>query len=302
MSPWDVELVLARDVSDARVLARDRDKGIIRLIRHGVYAVESDVRELTPEGKHVVAMRAAAFASDRPLVFSHWSAMTAHGLESLGSRLGSVHVTFRSPGQRGLDRISSHVLALSDEEVVEIGGLLVTTVGRAVVDVAAAGTFEDGVIAADSALRSGVSKDVLALAIELAGPRKASKRIASAIDFADERSGSVGESISRVTMHRMGLHPDLQRKHFDHRGFIGKSDFSFEDERAACEFDGRVKFVDPRFAPNGAAEVLWNEKQREDRMRAVNRGFARWGWPEARDPRRLAPVLRAAGVKVPARF
>lgn len=302
MTGWDVELLLARDARDSRALAHDREAGLVRLIRRGVYAAEAALADLTVEEQHVVAMRAAAARSDRPLVFSHWSAMTAHGLDSLAGRLGSVHVTFARPEQRGLERVSSHLLPLREEEVVDVHGLLVTGVGRSVVDVAATGTFEDGVIAADSALRSGLPKAVLDLAVDLAGRRRSARRIAAVVAFADARSGSVGESLSRVTMHRMGLHPELQQKHFDHRGFIGRSDFFFPDERAACEFDGRVKFSDPRYAPNGAAEVLWKEKVREDRMRAVNDGFARWGWPEAQDPRRLAPVLRAAGVRVPARF
>jgi hypothetical protein len=36
-------------------------------------------------------------------------------------------------------------------------------------------------------------------------------------------------------------------------------------------------------------------------MRAVNKGFGRWGWEEARNPRKLAPVLLAAGVRLPRR-
>ncbi|WP_375389938.1 hypothetical protein, partial [uncultured Amnibacterium sp.] len=299
---WDVELLLSRDSRDTRALARDRSRGSKRLIRHGVYAEESAVADLDLEEKHIVAMRALDAVTNRPLVFSHWSAMTGQGQDSLATRLGTVHVTFTEPGQRGLERVSSHLLSLRDEEVVEVHGLLMTSVGRSVIDIAAAASFEEGVIAADSALRSGLPREMLELAVDLAGSRRAPKRIAAVVAFADGRSGSVGESLSRVTMHRMGLHPELQHKHFDHRGYIGKSDFFFSDERAACEFDGRVKFVDERFAPNGAAEVLWNEKVREDRMRAVNDGFARWGWPEARDPHRLAPVLRAAGVQVPSRF
>lgn len=302
MSPWDVELLFARDAQDRRALARDREKQLVRRVRRGVYVRDADVGDLNLEQKHLVAVRALVASSDRELVLSHWSAAVLHDLDVLNERLGSVHVTFEEAGSRGLERVSGHVFALRDEEVVEMRGLLVTGVGRTVVDIASSGSFADGVVVADSALRAGVPRQVLELAVDLAGPRRAARRVAEVLAFADGDSGSAGESLSRVTMHAMGLHPELQRRHSDHRGFIGRSDFFFPEVEAAGEFDGRIKFLDPRYAPDGAGESLYREKVREDRMRAVTKGFARWGWAEARDARRLAPVLRAAGVPVPRRL
>ena len=302
MSGWDVELLFARDVRDRRVIARDRDRGIVTRVRHGVYIATASIKDLGVEDKHIVAARAVAATSDRPLVFSHWSAAVLLDVDALAARLGTVHLTFADPGARGLEKVSGHVFALRGEEITEKNGLLVTGIGRTVVDIAGSGSFGDGVVAADSALRAGVPREMLELAVDLAGPRRASKHIVRVVTFADGDSGSAGESLSRVGMDVMGLHPVLQRRHFDHLGYIGRSDFYFPDCEAVGEFDGRVKFADPRFAPNGAGEVLWAEKVREDRMRAVNKGFGRWGWPEANDPRKLAPVLRAAGVSVPKRF
>jgi hypothetical protein len=301
MSPWDVELLLARDASDHRALAHDREQKLVRRVRRGVYVREADLLEMSVEQKHVVAVRALTAVSDRDLLLSHWSAAVLHGLDTLSEHLGTVHVTFREAGGRGLERVSGHVFTFQDEEVTEMHGLLVTTLGRTVVDVASSGTFADGVVIADSALRAGVPREALELAVDLAGPRRSGRRVAAVMAFANGDSGSAGESLSRVTLHGMGLHPELQRKLFDHRGYIGRSDFFFPEQEVAAEFDGRIKFTDPRYAPNGAGAVLYDEKVREDRMRAVTGGFARWGWPEARDPRRLAPVLRAAGVPIPRR-
>jgi hypothetical protein len=301
MTVWDIELLLARDVRDRRALARDVERAIARRLRHGVYALEVDVVHLAREEQHILAIRAAALASDRKLVFSHWSAAVLHDLATVGNHLGTVHVTFGDQQSRGLQGVSSHVFGTTEDEIVELHGLLVTGVGRTVVDVAGSGTFEEGVVVADAALRAGVPRAVLEDAIDRAGPRRAAPKITKVVGFADGDSGSAGESLSRVSMDRLGLRPVLQHRHHDHRGFIGRSDFFFPVERVVGEFDGRVKFVDPRFAPNGAAEVLWNEKVREDRMRAVNKGFGRWGWEEARNPRKLAPVLIAAGVRLPRR-
>jgi hypothetical protein len=302
MSPWEVELLFARDAPDRRALARDRERHLVRRVRPGVYVRDADVDAMTVEEKHVIAVRAAVAASDREFVVSHWSAAVLQGLDALAERLGSVHATFAEPGKRGLVRMSGHVFALRPEELVEVHGILVTTVGRTVVDIAGSGSFADGVVAADSALRAGVPRQTLDLAVDLAGPRRSASRIAAVMAFADGDSGSAGESLSRVTMHGMGVHPELQRRHHDHRGYIGRSDFFFPEVEAAGEFDGRVKFLDPRYAPDGAGDALYREKVREDRMRAVTKGFARWGWPEARDARKLAPVLRAAGVPVSSRY
>lgn len=49
------------------------------------------------------------------------------------------------------------------------------------------------------------------------------------------------------------------------------------------------------------AEVLWNEKRREDQARQYLAGFARFGWREAGDPALLGPILGRAGVR-PRRF
>lgn len=277
MSPWDVELLFARDAQDRRALARDREHRLVRRVRHGVYVREPDIAASTVEDKHVIAIRAAVAATGRQLVLSHWSAAVLHGLDALAERLNSVHATFTDAGLRGLDRLSGHVFAISDEEIVEMHGLLVTTIGRTVVDVAASGAFAEGVVVADSALRAGVPRELIEAAVDLAGPRRAANRIAAVVEFADGDSGSAGESLSRVTMHAMGLRPELQRRHHDFRGFIGKSDFFFPEVQAVGEFDGRVKFQDPRYVPMGAGEALYREKVREDRMRAVTRGFARWG-------------------------
>ena len=277
MSAWDVELLLARNSRDHRALARDRERKIVRKVRHGVYVLESDLAEASIEDKHIIAIRAAVVTTDRPLTRSHWSAAVVHGLSTLGDHLGTVHATFGDAGARGLEGVSSHLFQITDDELVEVNGLLVTAVGRTVVDVAGAGTFEEGVVTADAALAAGLPRESLELAVDLAGPRRAETRIKQVVEFADGDSGSAGESVSRVTMAGMGLQPELQHRFSDRRGYIGRSDFFFPEVRAAGEFDGRVKFVNTAFAPNGAAEMYWNEKVREDRIRAKSDGFARMG-------------------------
>lgn len=299
MNGWDVELIVAQDEREQRAAARDATRGLLRRVRGGIYVSAGSIVALGMEDMHLIAMRALATGAKRPVVFSHWSAAVAHGLPTIGQHLGRTHITVQEPGRRFLERTAGHVFALDPREVEEVDGLLVTGKGRTVVDIAGAGTFEEGVVSADGALRAGLPREVLEQAIDLAGPRRAWRRIREVVDLADGDSDSAGESVSRVTMHRMGLRPQLQHRLFDHRGLIGRADFWFPEVEVAAEFDGLVKFLDPRFAPQGAGRKAYDEKVREDRGRRVTKGWARWGWVEARSARLLGPILQSAGVHVP---
>jgi hypothetical protein len=88
--------------------------------------------------------------------------------------------------------------------------------------------------------------------------------------------------------------PDLQVELEDDEGLIGIADFGWPG--VIGEFDGRTKYgVTPGSDPTTAAQVLWQEKVREDRIRRQAR-LARWTWSDAMVPSRLARVLAGQGV------
>ena len=93
-----------------------------------------------------------------------------------------------------------------------IDGLPVTTVTRTVVDLARSTPFEADVVTADAALRRGHTstaqlRDCLSGMGAVPGVRAAAR----VVGFADGLSESVGESRSRVLIHRLALPvPDLQ--------------------------------------------------------------------------------------------
>lgn len=300
MDAWDIELIVARTDREQRAAARDTTRGLLRRVRAGIYVPADALIGKQQEELHVLGMRALALSCDHPIVFSHWSAAVGQDLPVLAGHTGRLHVTFATAGLRHFDRVAGHVFALDDEEVVERNGLLLTTVGRTVVDIAGSGTFEDGVVVADAALAAGTTRDQLDEAVAIAGPRRAWRRTAEVLAFADGGAKSAGESVSRITMVRdLGLRPVLQHRLFDHQGRIGDVDFFFPEEEVAGEFDGLVKFLDPKFAPRGAGRKAYDEKVREDRGRRVTNGWARWGWTEGRSARLLGPILAAAGVRIP---
>ena len=113
-------------------------------------------------------------------------------------------------------------------------------------------------------------------------------------DLADADSMSAGESLSRVQMFRLGVpRPRLQVPHDDDQGLIGVVDFDWLG--VIGEFDGKLKYrVPPGASPEEAAEIVWREKKREDRLRVGSR-VARWTWEVALDRDRLGRRTRGAG-------
>src|SRR5690606_7823588 len=103
----------------------------------------------------------------------------------------------------------------------------------------------------------------------------------SAIEFADGRADRPGESMSRVSIHRAGLEaPQLQARTRGQSGRVWTVDFWWPRFNLIGEFDGRWKYTDPEFmAGRSAQQVLLDEKDREDDLRAANHGFVRWDWP-----------------------
>jgi hypothetical protein len=186
---------------------------------------------------------------------------------------------------------------LADSEVTLIGGLAVTDVTRTVVDVARSVEFESAVVAADRALRSRrTSREQLRECLDRMGPVPGSRVAARVIAFADPLSESVGESRSRVLIHRLALPvPDLQvRVLRADRSEVGRCDFGWEEHRTVGEFDGRIKYgrlLRPGQAPGDA---VFEEKRREDELRDHRWEVARWIWADLDRPGVVGLRIRRA--------
>jgi hypothetical protein len=102
------------------------------------------------------------------------------------------------------------------------------------------------------------------------------------IAFADGRSGSVGESRSRVALYRSTLPtPVLQWEVTDRAGrFIGNVDFGCPAQRTVGEFDGRVEYGRSLRGSEDPGEVVFAEKLREDRLRDQDLAVVRWTWAD----------------------
>jgi hypothetical protein len=183
--------------------------------------------------------------------------------------------------------------------------LLVTSRVRTVLDLAAFTPFAEAVVPLDQVLRPGfaaklstLSKDDLSAGIGSIYSAGRQRRIHAALDFADARSGSAGESYSRSLLHLAGFEaPVLQQEFRDEQGLIGYSDFYWKRARVVGEFDGEEKYLKPEYLRGRTpSQVVIEEKYREDRIRALGFTVVRWVWADLMQPARLERKVAAAGV------
>ncbi|WP_433292758.1 type IV toxin-antitoxin system AbiEi family antitoxin domain-containing protein [Pseudonocardia sp. CA-142604] len=271
--------------------------GELTPVRRGAY-----LRGPAPDDvvvRHVLQTRAAMEVLSHDAVVSHISAAVLHRLPIWAVRLDRVHVTrSRRTGGRSGARVHVHTAGLDPDEVVLIAGLKVTSLARTVIDLARTLPFEKSVVLADAALslRRIDRVDRAALHTVLERARRwpgtpGARRVAA---FADGRSESVGESRSRIAIVAAGLpDPVLQwevRRSGD-GGFIGRVDFGWPELCTVGEFDGLVKYG--RVAGTDPADVLVEEKRREDALRAEGLAMVRWTWVDLADFTPVATRLRS---------
>jgi len=296
-------LILVRDLerigADDRELRRRRDQGSLVRVRRGSYLAADEWAALDGPGRHRARIHAVAANARIEPVFSHFSAAVLHDIPILGRLPTDVHVTIeRGTRRRGQAEIRTHALALEPYELARIDGVLATSLERTLLDLALTTSFETAAAALDWGLSNGADRGVLHQELERMNPPTRGRAAIKAIEFADARSGSVGESLSRARMHVLGFPvPELQVEMLDGSGRIGVVDFYWAQHRLIGEFDGRAKYVRDEFtAGRPAAEVVLVEKVREDRLRATGRGMVRWGWSVAEDMDAFGELLTRAGL------
>jgi len=285
--------------------ASDNDGEIRRLRRNGqwtsavrgAYFETSAQPRLTPSDRHRLLIETVLPRLTGTPVVSHLSAAVLHGLPLWRTHLNEVHVTRSPPAKahRG-SMVHSHLSALEADDVVELGHRSVTSPTRTLVDVARFVPFEQAVIAADAALRLGLTtRDQLAERLKRLPRMPGARAAGRVIAFADGRSESVGESRSRVMLHRAGLpEPELHMTVRDGDGkFLGRADFGYRRRRALGEFSGKVMYEGgPRAEDPGV--TVFREKLREDALRTAGWAVVRWTWADLDEPTTVTHRIQRA--------
>lgn len=289
---------VVRTTGATRLLERHVRSRRLTRIRPGAYVRAGEWEAASVERRHELLVEAAV----RQLpdaVLSYESAAVAWGLPLLAAGAPRLHV---SASWRGGGASSAGIVrhdAIRPIDVVDKDGRRMTTAALTVVDLARRRSFAQGLMAADAALRLElVTRDELVAEAGRHRRRRGVRRAEMVVALADARSGSPGESLSRARLRELGYAtPELQVELTDERGFVGRVDFWWPTVRLAGEFDGRMKYrADGVDDARAVEDRVWDEKLREDRLRATGARVTRWTWATAIDPVRFDAHLRAARV------
>lgn len=202
-------------------------------------------------------------------------------------------------GLRSNRAIVRHEARLNANEIVDLGDLRLTTPARTLVDYMAARSFLSGACAAEFLLHSGlVTREMVHDAITRRRPFRGSRRAEVLARFVSEHSASPHETLCRVRFHELGFpQPEQQKEYEGSRGQRWLVDFYWPDFDAIGESDGRIKYENPTFLAGRTPEqALWDEKSREDDLRAQSRAFVRLTWDDAWNRAGLVAKLTRAGI------
>ena len=290
-APCPIPLLIAHDAAPT---SRPRELSGHLQLRRGVYVPVQSWRELAPWDRYLA--RVHAVAAIRPgSVFCLESAAALHGLPVFGEPR-NVHVfdpaaarstsfgdivVHTSQTPRTVGRLDHLDVVDSADTVVDLARVLPPAFALATVDAAIASGHP-----APVALETIVDR----LSGRAIGGR-GTRRARWAIERADARAESVGESVSRAVIDWLGYPPPALQHTFRFEGSEDRVDFFWEAEWVVGESDGYGKYA------TDAVASITREKRREDRLRRHVKGFARWDWSDAvlADP--LDRTLAAAGLR-----
>jgi very-short-patch-repair endonuclease len=314
----------------AAELERARRRGTICALRRGIFVPAQALEGIDVRARHRLDIagaslvrnehRAAGDSRSRRFAAGHRSAGLMWGLPSPPPKPSAWHtatgggaigtpgttplvVELVSHGRGGRTHrfgVSECPAALPAEHLVLLEGIPVTTAARTAADLMRGLDWEHSVFVADAVLHAGTSRPELESMVRFMSIWPGGCKAVRACEFANGAAESVAESLARIVMAEAGLpEAELQTEIWHGGRFIARVDFLFRASRVIVEIDGRIKYTDPHGPPG---EVLWREKQREDRLREAGYEVVRVTWAQLTQGRaEVAVRIRAAFARAQAR-
>lgn len=281
---------------EARMLGVDVHGSAYLRIRRGVHVERATYLALKPWERY--AVRVHAFVRKHPAaVLCLESAAVVHGLPLFGEAR-DIHVY--DPGLATSQRFGDVCVhtSVDPREVVQLHGILVTSLLDTVADLARVLPPARGLAVVDSAISPAQGGSLLVSDLQWRAAAQRNPRGRARQRWlwarADPRSESPAESVSRAVIEWCGFEtPELQQE-FHYDGHTDRADFLFPSNRAIGEADGWGKYQ--LEDPARARALLADEKRREDRLRRHGHPFSRWELSDAWKVTPLRRALVAAGV------
>lgn len=241
-----------------------------------------------PREQHI--MRAVAIARTWPagVAISHTSAAPMLDLPLPMQPPERVHGCRMSTGQHRKNSVYTIHTGYAGATFTRLHGVDLLEPRFTVMGVAEQLGRDAAVMAADAALhRNMVTKESLTEACDARPNHPAHATLQRAIELADARTESPGETRSRLLLLGLGFMPIPQVEIRDAGGsFIGRVDFLLEGTRVIVEFDGMTKY--------GSHEDLVAEKRRELRLQRAGYVVVRLVWADLAHPDRVRHLLNGA--------
>jgi Transcriptional regulator, AbiEi antitoxin len=267
-------LAAGYDAGEIRALCR---RGLWVRLRRGVLTTAESLAAQQAAGRRFdVDCLAVLLSVDRPsALVSHSSAARLWELPVPTAADTIIRLTDPQQWRRG-DGYLMTCAPVFPGQRWRAGPVRLTSVARTLIDCAREWPLEDAVVAMDAALLANrmVPAD-LAAAVNAVRRWRGAGRAARAVNLADGRAESPLETRGRLRLIGAGLAPDNLQVEIRVDGrLVAVADAWYEEAAVAIEFDGRIKYTDP-WRGRSPERVLWEEKQREDEVRALDIGVAR---------------------------
>ncbi len=281
----------------SRTIERQIQAGQLIRLRRGCYARASWWNGLDRSARHRQLIFAHAHGtlttSPGGVVYSHASAARLHGLHlwAVDERIHLTQVSSPSRISHGRD-VVAHTRPLASGDVIFLAGLRCTSLERTVLDCSLIFNSRQSLILMDHACRLGVDMSLLRDRCDALAGRNGVGSLRRALELADARSESAGESLTRELLFRLKIEPPVMQHVVHTPAGEHRLDFAWPARKVALEFDGKTKYFDYR--PTG--EVLFAERRREKALMEQGWTFIRIEWKDLFNEAAFKHrVLRALG-------
>lgn len=273
-------------------LHRAARRGESHRLRRGAYVPTAHWQGSEDRERHLMRVLAVARTFPSRPVFSHESAAAIWGLPLIGRWPDRVAISFDGAyGMSTRQGVRAARATFGPGDVVERGGLRLTSPGRTALDLARTSPLATGVCVLDHAIRAGqLAPDAAARLVAEHRPFPGVRRLEVAASIACGLSESPLESLSMARFLEFGVPlPAQQLELVGASGSRYRVDFYWEQLGLIGESDGAQKYA--------SRDDLVREKRREDDLRAAHPRFLRWTWAEAWSGLPLLGRLEHAGLR-----
>lgn len=282
---------------------RDRDlqvacrENAIAKVRHGAYVPRQTWTGADDIGQHRLTSQAVLLTHGNKVVLSHTSGAVEHGLRLWKPDLTKVHVTrLDKTSARTLPDVVYHRDTWHIDDIHSKDEGLVLGPETCAVGAASLTTVAGGVVILDSVFDLDLgSEESVWVAYSKRQRSPHSRKLQITVRLARRGAQSMGESLGRHLMWTQHLpEPQLQFRVFDEHGtLVGITDFAWPNLGLLGEFDGKIKYGRLLKAGEDPGDVVFREKQREDRLREITGWLMiRYVWQNLYDPRVTAERTR----------